>query len=100
TRLIDLFSQFTCRSNRCLPRVWVCDGSDDCLDGSDEGDETCSGRTCSDGELLCSSGRCIPVTWVCDGTPDCPNREDEPASCSDPTQHSCDPTYFRCANNK
>ncbi|XP_039297964.1 low-density lipoprotein receptor-related protein 1 [Nilaparvata lugens] len=92
-------NQYACDSGKCIPLVWVCDGDNDCHDGSDEG-AVCANRTCAGTHFRCPNGRCIPQTWICDGQPDCPHNEDEPPSCSDPSQHKCDPTYFRCNNNK
>ena len=34
-------TRFTCDNDKCLPRSFICDGKDDCGDGSDE--EGCSG---------------------------------------------------------
>lgn len=100
-------TQFQCTiTKRCIPRVWVCDRDNDCVDGSDE-PANCSKAavvfsvfplssrpdvtalpfvslptaqmTCGVDEFRCKdSGRCIPARWKCDGEDDCGDASDEP----------------------
>lgn len=67
---------FTCNNQRCIPKSWVCDGDDDCLDNSDE-EQNCTKPTCSSSEFQCKSGKCIPATFKCDAENDCGDFSDE-----------------------
>ncbi|KAJ8949001.1 hypothetical protein NQ314_008307 [Rhamnusium bicolor] len=86
---------FTCNNQRCIPKSWVCDGDDDCLDNSDE-EQNCTKPTCNANEFQCKSGRCIPMTFKCDAENDCGDFSDE-TGCVNVT---CSATQFHCDNGR
>ncbi|XP_055018140.1 low-density lipoprotein receptor-related protein 4 isoform X1 [Boleophthalmus pectinirostris] len=92
-----------CKDNsECVSYNHVCDGEEDCRDGSDE--EDCQSE-CSKDQFQCGHGRkCIDQAQVCDGVPQCQDRSDE-LDCSGLVEgcaHQCDarsrcvPSSFLC----
>jgi low density lipoprotein-related protein 2 len=86
---------FTCRNQRCIPKSWICDGDDDCLDFSDE-EQNCTKPTCGSNEFQCKSGRCIPLNFRCDNENDCGDSSDE-FECGNVT---CAASQFACENGR
>lgn len=93
--------EFTCSNARCLPLRFLCDGEDDCGDGSDEAScQNCTAFSCGHADL------CLSRRKVCDGRPDCRDSRDEsPELCARPgppgqVSGTCGPFKFQCGDGR
>lgn len=71
-------NEFTCANQNCIPKDLICDGTDHCLDNSDESRKLCKSEEKNCKGFLCANDQCLrDITWRCDGKSDCDDGSDE-----------------------
>lgn len=95
--------EFTClNSKKCVPKSNLCDGDDDCGDGSDEdANGICKDYKCVGNKFQCDGTTCLPMEFICDGKSDCYDGTDELEKiCKKAPIVKCSVSQFQCSKTK
>ncbi|XP_012055337.1 PREDICTED: limulus clotting factor C-like [Atta cephalotes] len=76
-------NQITCDNGECIHKDNMCNGIQDCADGSDETSEKCRSIYCPPTAFRCSYGACINGDLRCNGVIECVDGSDEDSRCSE-----------------
>lgn len=96
--------RYQCDNHKCVPRYQLCDGINNCGDGSDENNMTlCANnmKACNPlTEYTCANKKCIDRAQLCDFADDCGDSSDELGChhnnvCSDLNRGGCE---HKCLN--
>lgn len=92
----DRTRKFQCANKRCIPLWQICNGEDECGDGSDENNHTLCKKwphPCLSTQFKCANDQCISMEKVCNHNDDCGDLSDEKGchqgTCNKQTKGGC-----------